>query len=304
MGFFIGYGSPGPCRVHGGGAFFVWGLRLAGPRDGRAGDPFYVLESDLRIFDWFGAFPMARARHPGFGFCGSKPAFTHTLERRIMKSKSVFRLAAILILVAGGCVVGDELTTFTLNSDGSADLVVFRSNLHSTEKGEKAEKELGEYQANFDKQADGDFQRMRDAGGQVMLASWVRGRAPFSNVVHARFPDTASLEKYWTVKGENDKPLITTQFRKDGGRRRLTFRITLPEKDEPAPAGSADAHQIRQALANGISETRFAVTEGAITSSRGFTVAGDRQSALLNSKEISDLIRTGKGKAELWLEWE
>ena len=221
-----------------------------------------------------------------------------------MKSTNYTRLALVLALFAGGCVVGDELTTFTLNPDGSADLVVFRSNLHSTEKGEKGEKEFADYKANFDAQTDGDFSRIRDAGGQVMLTSWVRTRAPLSNIVHAHFPDTAAFEKYWTVKDEENRPLITTQFRKDGARHRLTFRITVPEDNEQAPAASVDANQLRQALANGISETRFAVTEGAITSARGFTVASDRQSALLNASEISDLIRSGKGEAEVWLEWE
>ena len=114
----------------------------------------------------------------------------------------------------------------------------------------------------------------------------------------------SALEKYWTVQDEEGKPLITTQIRQIGTRHRLTCRITLPEKDEPAPAASADAHQLRQAIADGISETRFAVTDGEITSARGFTVARDRQSALLNGREISELIRTGKGQAELWLEWE
>src|SRR5689334_3482312 len=98
-----------------------------------------------------------------------------------MKSKNYPLVPFVLILFAGGCVIGDQLTTFTLNSDGSADLVVFRSNLHSTEKGEKGEKELAEYKVKFDSQEDGDFQRIRDAGGQVMLTSWVRTRAPYSN---------------------------------------------------------------------------------------------------------------------------
>lgn len=221
-----------------------------------------------------------------------------------MKTKTYTRLALVLILSAGGCVIGDELTTFTLNPDGSADLVVFRSNLRSTDKGEKAEKELAEYKANFDAQAQGDFPRIRNAGGQVLLTSWVRAQAPYSNVVHAHFPDTAALEKYWTVQDEDKQPLITTHFQKAGTRHRLTFRITLPEDHEQAPTASADINQLRQALANGISETRFAVTEGTITTARGFTIAGDRQSALLNANEITELIRQGKGKAELWLEWE
>jgi hypothetical protein len=163
---------------------------------------------------------------------------------------------------------------------------------------------LAEYKANFATQADKDFSRIQDAGGQVMLTSWVRVRAPFSNVVHAHFPDTAALEKYWTMKDGENRPLITTRFQKDGARRRLTFRITVQEDNYQAAAASADGNQLRQALANGISETRFAVTEGGITAARGFTVASDRQSALLNASEILDLIRMGKGNAELWLEWE
>lgn len=221
-----------------------------------------------------------------------------------MKSKTIRRVAVLLILVASGCVVGDELTTFTLNPDGSTDLVIFRSNLHSTEKGEKGEKELAEYRANFEKQADGEFRRIQDAGGEIILSSWVRAQAPFSNVIHARFPDTAALEKFWTVKDENNRPLITTRFEKDGKRRRATFQITVPEEKDRPPTPTSSAHHVRQALANAISETRLAVTAGSITTARGFTIAEDRQSALMNADEISELIRAGKGEAELWLEWE
>ena len=56
-------------------------------------------------------------------------------------------------------------------------------------------------------------------------------------------------------------------------------------------------------LADGISETRVAVTSGSITTARGFTVARDKQSALLNTSAINEVLRTG-GKAELYLEWE
>lgn len=223
-----------------------------------------------------------------------------------MNAKITTRWALVLVLFlfVSGCVIGDELTTFTLKPDGSADLVVFRSNLHSTQKGEKAEKELAEYQANFDKQADGDFRRIRDAGGKVVLASWVRMQAPYSTVVHAHFPDTAALEKYWSMKDAEGQSLIATAFHKNGTRRRLTFRITFPASDAPDPTPPSDAWAFRQALANGISETRFALTEGSITSARGFTVAEDRQSALLNVREVTESIRAGQGNAELWLEWE
>ena len=221
-----------------------------------------------------------------------------------MTSKSFRRLVLFLVLTTGGCVVGDELQTFTLNADGSADLVVFRSNLHSTEKGEKAEKELAEYRASFEKQSNGEFGRIREADGEIVLTSWVRAQPPFSNLVRVHFPDMQSLEKYWTVKNEHDQPLVTTHFKKAGQRQRVTFQVSVPDdKDQPARP-TESAQQLRQALADGISETRFAITEGAIVSARGFTVAGDRQSALLNTVEVSELIRAGKGEAELWLEWE
>jgi hypothetical protein len=146
--------------------------------------------------------------------------------------------------------------------------------------------------------------RVREAGGQIVRAAWVLERPPYSNFVRSHFPNAAALEKFWTMKDEENKPLITTQFQKDGSHRKLTIHITVADEKDNSPAAPSDVGQIRQGYANGISETRFAVTNGAITSARGFTVAGDRQSALLNANEISELIRRGQGKADLWLEWD
>lgn len=221
-----------------------------------------------------------------------------------MKSTACSRAILFLVLFTGGCIVGDELTTFTIHPDGSADLVVFRSNLRSTEKGEKGEKELADYRTRFATRTDNDFARIRDAGGKIEEAAWIRERSPFSNFVHAQFPNAATLEKFWTVKDEANNPLITTQFQINGSRRRLTTFITVPPEKDNSSSSPSDVSQLRQAYANGISETRLAVANGLITTARGFSVAEDRQSALLNGREISELIRLGKGKAELVLEWE
>lgn len=211
----------------------------------------------------------------------------------------------LLLVVVAGCIVGDEVTTFTILPDGSADLVVFRSNLRSTEVGDKADKELADYKSKFDSQANDDFARIRSAGGRLVEASWIRQNAPFSSVVRANFPDAAALEKYWSIQDDAGNSLLTTKFARDGRHRKLTIRVTVPadqvKSESPEPT---DVAQVRQATANGISETRIAVAGGTVSRARGFIVAGDRQSALLNVSEITELIRVGQGKAELFLEWD
>ena len=95
--------------------------------------------------------------------------------------KSTTRACAVLIplFLVGGCVVGDQLTTITVHPDGSADVVVFSSNLHSTEKGDRAEKELADYKASFETRAEMSVAaRIGEAGGKAVETSWVRQQAP------------------------------------------------------------------------------------------------------------------------------
>ena len=48
----------------------------------------------------------------------------------------------------------------------------------------------------------------------------------------------------------------------------------------------------------------IAVTGGSITSARGFAVASDKQSALLDLSQVAKLLQANGGKAELFLDWE
>jgi hypothetical protein len=211
----------------------------------------------------------------------------------------------LTLLLLAGCIVGDELTTLTVHPDGSAELVILRSNLHSTEKGEKADKEITEYRSRFDTLTDGEFARIQGAGGSIEATTWFRRQAPLSNVVHARFPNAAALEKYWTIRSDDGGSLVTSEFHADGIHRRLTFQVTVPHDETTSPpAAMVDARQFQQSQANGISVNRFAVANGAITGARGFTVADDKQSAVLNSTEIAAVIRDGRGTADLYLAWD
>jgi hypothetical protein len=221
-----------------------------------------------------------------------------------MRSTTLLRAVLISLLLAGGCVVGAQLTPFTIHPHRSADLVVFRSNLRSTEKGDKAANELADYKTKFEARTEDELLRIREAGGAILETSWVREQVPLSNLAHAQFPNASAFEKFLTIKNEDGSSQIETHFRSDGARRSLTVQVSLPaSKANPSESPLSDAEQLTQALANGISETRIALTGGAITTARGFTVASDKQSALLNICAIDEIIHTG-GNGKRYLEWE
>lgn len=221
-----------------------------------------------------------------------------------MKVSQFAKTTLIGMMLLSGCIVSDQLTTLTINPDGSADFVVLRSNIRSTEKGDKAENELANYKAKFDAKDDDEFVRIRESGGKLMQATWVRSRAPFSSVLHAQLPNVTALEKFASLKNEDGSPLITTKFHRDGSSRKLTVSITIPPTSiKSNPPATPAAESPKQTLANGISETRIAVANGTITSARGFTVAHDKQSALLNGDEIDKIVRAAQGATELFLEW-
>ncbi len=54
-----------------------------------------------------------------------------------MRKTALLSTAAARIILIAGYIVSDELTTITIQPDGSADWVRFQSNIRSTEKGEK-----------------------------------------------------------------------------------------------------------------------------------------------------------------------
>lgn len=222
-----------------------------------------------------------------------------------MRSTTARLVTVFPLLLLAGCIVGDELTTMTVHPDGSAELVILRSNLHSTQQGEKAADEVAAYKARFDARTGDEFARIQNSDGSVVATTWIRQQAPLSNVVQARLPSAAALEKYWTIRSDDGRSQITPEFRADGVQRRLTFRVTLPQDAIASLSTSpADARRCQQLQANGVSVTRFAVTNGAITGARGFTVADDKQSAVLSMQEIAEALRIGDGTAELYLQWD
>lgn len=214
-------------------------------------------------------------------------------------------LVAPLIAVITGCIVSDQLTTLTINPDGSGDVILFVSNIRSTQEGEKGTAEISDYHAAFDARTQDDLRHLSESGARIERASWLREQPPLAHIVHATFPDAASLEKFATVKDGEGNEMVKTRFSVSNTSRRLSFKVTIkPDQIPPDPNSANDLKKQKLVRASGISETRLAFRNGKITDATGFLISEDKQSALLDLDEIFSLLRAGKGNAELFLEWE
>lgn len=212
-------------------------------------------------------------------------------------------LLAALIL-AGGCIISDELTTITILPDGSADWVRFQSNIRSTETGHKGEQELQKFADQFDARQDGEMKRIVESGGEILDARWVRSEKPFATVATARFPTSEALKKFITFKDGDGEIVAEPSFTIEGQRRRLALTMTLPPADDAAPAERPTCEDLLARDANSISETRVVVADGFIVASRGFLLARDRQSAVFDQRQIDELVRQRPERVEIFLEWD
>jgi hypothetical protein len=214
-------------------------------------------------------------------------------------------LAAILALAAmlGGCIVSDQLTTITIHPDGSAEFIKVLLNVHSSETGAKADEELQRYAAEFNAGKDPDLVRIADAGGRVLESRWIRSDPPCAAMIVAKLPSAAVLEKAFSFNESNGESVATARFTRDGARRKFSLLMALPRDQVESLAPEKSVQELRANQANGLSEMRFVVAGGKISSVRGFTVARDKQSALLEPKAILEMLRTQR-PVEVFIEWE
>jgi len=206
-------------------------------------------------------------------------------------------------LTLNGCIISDNLTTITIYPNGSADIVSVQSNIHSSKTGNEAEEELNQYKDGFNEKRLQAFQRIENANGEVRAAEWIRNEAPYANYLHAHLPDGDALEAYASLDGWENGWTIATTFERDGTRRELNFKIIPPGGPDSVQSPAQTVEEIRQALANGISQVRIVTLNGTITEARGFVAARDKQSALLAMGQIQDQIQS-YGEAQASLVWE
>ena len=221
-----------------------------------------------------------------------------------MRTTTLLLTAAATLVMVAGCIVSDQITTITVQPDGSADWVKFQSNIHSTEKGAKGANELKRFVEEFDTHKDSDYLHITESGGEVIEARWVRREEPYANLMTARFSNWTALQDFATFKNEKGEVIAQAQFTQNGNRRKLSLVIPLPKDEKSPEQAKPTMGQLRQEQANGISETRVVVAGGRLIASQGFTVASDQRSALLDPAKLQELVESGPDQVELFLEWE
>ena len=96
-------------------------------------------------------------------------------------------LLLISTAILAGCIANDQITTWVIYPDGSAKFMKIESNVHSTERGPKGERELANYLAEFEAGRTGDHLRMKEAGGQLLESRWLSDSEPRANVMMVKF---------------------------------------------------------------------------------------------------------------------
>jgi len=211
-------------------------------------------------------------------------------------------LAAAVVLLASGCIECDEVTTLTVQPDGAAEWVRFRSDVHSTEAGEKGQAELRRYVEEFDARSSSECVRLGDVGGELVESRWIRREEPYADLLRAHLPAAAVLERFYTYTNDAGDPEVRARFTKDGARRRLSWWVIFPTPEHPPV--QPDAAESAADRADGFSEFRVAVTGGTVTAARGFAIAKDGRSALVDRAEVADVLRHAtEQQVEFFVEW-
>ena len=221
-----------------------------------------------------------------------------------MRNITTIPIVLAAMLLAAGCIISDELTTITIQPDGSAEWTRFQSNVRSTEQGTKAEQELQKYATDFDTRQDADLARIAESGGEILDARWVRHEKPFATLVTARFATVDALKNFFTVKEESDAIVARPEFTANGNRRRLSICIPIPADKAAATEPGPTCEELLARRADSISETRIVVANGHIVGAQGFIVARDGQSAVFNTRQLEELLRQHPAQIEIILEWD
>ena len=132
---------------------------------------------------------------------------------------------------------------------------------------------------------------------------WIRSEPPYANVIVGKLPSAAALEKAFTFQGDDGKLVVAARFTQKGTRRKFSMQVTLPSEQVVNSTTEKTVEELRASQANGLAETRFAVAGGKIVDARGFAVAADKQSALLEPKAILELLKNRR-QIEAFIEWE
>ena len=213
----------------------------------------------------------------------------------------IIRATIILLplLLLPSCIVSDQITTLIIQPDGSAEVIVVRSNIHFRGNDKKREEELNEYKRKFNDGEQFWFERIRTSGGNIEETRWIKKTPPMANYLRGSLPDQEAVEKLLTL---DNNWKIQSNITTDGSTKTLMVKVT-PPPDKKLSAPQSDPEKIRRKLANSISHTRIAIQNGKITDAKGSVVADDNQSALVDQGAFPDRLWEENERVELRLSW-
>jgi len=202
----------------------------------------------------------------------------------------------LLALLFSACVTGDEITSFVIDQNGSISVAIYRVNLTSNEKGEKAKEELAGYLKNLREKRDNIFTKFRKANATDVKVAVLRKTSPASALITCRIPALDDFAAY-ASEADTDGTLVCKAISNERTRS-LVFEITQkPNQEKPRTEST-------QSRADSFEETRFALAEGEFTSARGFIISEDKRSALLDMDGLTKMQNSGTSTITLSLEWQ
>jgi hypothetical protein len=205
-------------------------------------------------------------------------------------------IVGILAFLISGCVTGDEITSYIIETDDSIAFSIYRQDLTSDQAGEEGEKELAEYIKGLENRSDSLFADFAKANAQEVKISILRSASPASILITGWIPSLDNFAAYFSHEAE-DSSLVCTSFTRE---RTRGFLFELIRKHPETGRQPADDNR----SAGSLDETRVALAEGRFTRAQGFLLAHDGRSALLDKDALDRQLDSAAPSITLSLEWQ
>jgi hypothetical protein len=200
-------------------------------------------------------------------------------SRRRFEMKSVCTtFIGILALFLSGCVTGDEITNYVVNSDGSISLCIYRSNLTSDQTGENGQKDLDSYVQKLEERRGALFEKLEQANASDVQVAVSHRASPASLPITGRIPLLNDLAAYLSQELKSSS-LACTAVSSEYTRGFLCKLIRKPSAGRGKP-------ETPKPRADSIVEIRFSLAEERFTRAHGFLLASNKRSAIFDEDAL------------------
>jgi hypothetical protein len=181
--------------------------------------------------------------------------------------------------LASGCIVKDVTETWYVDANGAVTWVVQEALVRSDAKApEDRLREEAEYWLAVQQDRHPSAMGFRELGAAKVTTTALRGEAPYTVQIEARFPAIDALsQRIIAAIGGNGYATLE----RSNGKTVWTFVL----RDPSAIDGVGDPGEGLMDLLNGMEKLRVVLVGGRFESAEGFELSADRRTAVLNFKE-------------------